>query len=134
MCVSSGLGKHLRSSPKSRKCLTLERAAEPRTPDAAHLPWRVMPGTAPLGPRKEDTGAEMIIHFYGPYSWVDDRGVDYIFTADIGQKAGLYLWTIKLAGGELIYYVGETGRSFSTRMLEHFRACFESCVMLHLYK
>jgi len=63
----------------------------------------------------------MIVHFYGPYSWVGDKGVDCIFTADLGQKAGLYLWTIKLAEGELIYYVGETGRSFRTRMLEHFR-------------
>ena len=63
----------------------------------------------------------MIVQFYGPYSWADDKGVDCIATADLGQKAGLYLWAITLAEGELIYYVGETGRSFRTRMLEHFK-------------
>lgn len=62
----------------------------------------------------------MKVHFYGPYSWVDHKDMACIFTAEQGQKAGLYLWTIKLAEGELIYYVGETGRSFRTRMLEHF--------------
>ena len=63
----------------------------------------------------------MVVHFHGPYSWVDDKGVDCIATTDLGQEAGLYLWTITLAEGELIYYVGQTGRSFRTRMLEHFK-------------
>jgi len=36
-------------------------------------------------------------------------------------SAGLYIWTIPLKGqeGELVYYVGETGRPFPPRMVEH---------------
>ncbi len=64
---------------------------------------------------------ELSLQFRGPFSWVDDGDVPCIFTADLGQRAGIYLWTIRYTDGELVYYVGETGRKFSVRMLEHFR-------------
>ncbi|MGB6476865.1 MAG: hypothetical protein WBF04_22660 [Candidatus Sulfotelmatobacter sp.] len=36
------------------------------------------------------------------------------------QKAGIYLWTVPLSDGHLIYYVGETGRSFEIRLRQHY--------------
>ncbi len=60
----------------------------------------------------------LIIKFFGPFSWTAENS---IFKASLGKKPGIYLWTIPYAkGGDLVYYVGETGRSFSTRMKEHF--------------
>lgn len=63
----------------------------------------------------------MIVEFVGPLSWSGGTGIPSIFEAEIGKRFGLYLWTVPLDAGELVYYVGETGRSFAQRMLEHFK-------------
>ena len=47
------------------------------------------------------------------------------------DEAGIYLWTIPLEGGHLVYYVGETGRSFCARLIEHYMA--HAAGMYHLY-
>lgn len=64
----------------------------------------------------------MIVEFVGPLSWLGGTGIPSIFEAEIGKRSGLYLWTVPLDAGELVYYVGETGRSFAQRMLEHLDA------------
>jgi hypothetical protein len=61
-----------------------------------------------------------LVEFAGPFSWVGGDEVPCIFETMEGKNQGVYLWTVQLEAGELIYYVGETGRSFSQRMLEHF--------------
>jgi hypothetical protein len=63
----------------------------------------------------------IIVEFVGPFSWVGGDGISSILKSDTGKKSGVYLWTVRLDEGELVYYVGETGRSFAQRMLEHFR-------------
>ncbi len=71
------------------------------------------------------------LSFSGPYSWLGAPDAASIFSADVGKLAGVYLWTVPLSEGHLIYYVGETGRSFRERLLEHYRehaSCF-----YHLY-
>ena len=62
-----------------------------------------------------------ILDFSWPYSWCGRTAVPCVFEAEISRKMGIYLWTVHMDGSELIYYVGETGRDFGTRMLEHFR-------------
>jgi hypothetical protein len=50
-----------------------------------------------------------------------------VFQSETGRLAGIYLWTIPLPEGHMIYYVGETGRSFRDRLFEHYRehaSCF----------
>ena len=61
------------------------------------------------------------LNFIGPYSWINNIGLSCIFTAEECKKSGIYLWTVKTSIGELVYYVGETGRNFSIRMYEHFQ-------------
>jgi hypothetical protein len=67
--------------------------------------------------------AEQIItvEFVGPFSWLHGNGVPSISETDAGRNKGVYLWTVQLDQGELVYYVGQTGREFAERMLEHFR-------------
>ena len=72
------------------------------------------------------------IEFFGPFSWTCRTDTESIFIADIAQKSGVYIWTIKHNDAELIYYVGETGRSFSIRMLEHFKEHMSGAY--HLYQ
>lgn len=61
------------------------------------------------------------VSFQGPYSWLAGE-LPSVFDADCADEAGLYLWTIRTdSAGELIYYVGETGRRFRSRMLEHLK-------------
>lgn len=63
----------------------------------------------------------IVLNFFGPFSWRGNAEAQCIFASDISQKRGVYLWTVSVGSIELIYYVGETGRSFGARMLEHFR-------------
>jgi len=63
----------------------------------------------------------IITEFVGPFSWIDGGGVACIREAKAGEQRGVYLWTVRIDEGELVYYVGQTGRSFSERMTEHFK-------------
>jgi hypothetical protein len=61
------------------------------------------------------------LDFQGPLSWVAERAENCIFRAEVAQQPGVYLWTADTPDGELIYYVGQTGESFSIRMKQHYR-------------
>ncbi|MGB8951719.1 MAG: hypothetical protein WCC06_03525 [Candidatus Aminicenantales bacterium] len=63
----------------------------------------------------------IILDFFGPFSWRGSAEAPSIFGATVARQSGIYMWTISVEGSELVYYVGETGRDFETRMLEHFR-------------
>ena len=63
----------------------------------------------------------LIVPFEGPFSWPGLPGAPCIFEAAVGKGSGIYLWTVPQDSYELIYYVGETGRSFATRMQEHYK-------------
>jgi hypothetical protein len=67
----------------------------------------------------------------GPYSWPGTRDAPSVFDMEVGRRAGIYLWTVPLEQGHLIYYVGETGRSFSARLHEHYTEHVAS--MYHVY-
>jgi hypothetical protein len=61
------------------------------------------------------------VPFEGPFSWPGLPGAPSIFESTVGQSSGVYLWTVPQDERELIYYVGETGRSFAERLQEHYR-------------
>lgn len=63
----------------------------------------------------------MVYHvkWYGPFEWY---GENSIFSHPLGEEGGIYLFTAPFEGKHLIYYVGETGRSFIQRFLEHTQA------------
>lgn len=65
--------------------------------------------------------APLLIDFTGPFSWPGTQLAPAISDVEVAKRCGVYLWTVYLSQGELVYYVGETGRSFRERMLEHFR-------------
>jgi len=59
----------------------------------------------------------LILTINGPYFWTKEPSI--YFSLEAG-KPGIYLWSILYDSKHLIYYVGETGRSFSERFSEHF--------------
>lgn len=61
------------------------------------------------------------MQFEGPFSWPGLPSAPSIFDADLGRASGVYLWTVPQQNDEMIYYVGKTGRSFATRMKEHYK-------------
>ena len=61
------------------------------------------------------------VEFVGPLSWTEGNGIPSILETEVGKESGVYLWTVHIEEGELVYYVGQTGRSFSQRMIEHFK-------------
>ena len=62
---------------------------------------------------------EVELRFSGPYSWLADP-LPSVLDAPASESPGLYLWSVPTtSAGELIYYVGETGRNFRSRFVEH---------------
>lgn len=76
-----------------------------------------------------DTPIEL--SFTRPYAWFCQRGVPGIEDAPEASGSGIYLWTVEASVGELVYYVGETGRSFVARIQEHLVQ--QLCGMYHIY-
>jgi hypothetical protein len=74
---------------------------------------------------------DVALHFAGPYSWPGAPDAPCVFEADMKNRVGIYLWTVPLRDGHLIYYVGETGRDFGTRLLEHYLQ--HAAGMYHIY-
>lgn len=60
------------------------------------------------------------LDFRGPFSWPGASSAPSVFECDYSESAGIYLWTVPIEDAYLVYYVGETGRSFSKRFAEHY--------------
>jgi hypothetical protein len=63
---------------------------------------------------------DIIVSFAGPFSWHGMPHAPCVYDANEARKIGIYLWTVPLPDGHLIYYVGETGRSFEIRLRQHY--------------
>lgn len=61
------------------------------------------------------------INFVGPFSWFGTSDRPCVYDSDEARGIGIYLWTVPLPDdNHLIYYVGETGRSFEIRLRQHY--------------
>lgn len=67
---------------------------------------------------------ELEIDIGGPYSFVGDSNIPSVFESPFKDSKGIYLWTVPYKGSELIYFLGETGRSFNRRLFEHLQCTF----------
>ncbi len=72
------------------------------------------------------------VDFEGPFGWFDDADVPALGQVSVGRRAGVYLWTVPIGNGELVYYVGQTGRSFCLRMTKHLSQQLSG--MYHIYE
>jgi hypothetical protein len=64
---------------------------------------------------------ELVIDIDGPYSFLRGSSNPSIFDSSKSDQVGLYIWTVPFKDSELVYYVGETGRSYRERMWEHLK-------------
>jgi hypothetical protein len=62
---------------------------------------------------------DIAVDFQGPFSAIDEANRRCLFNDEIAEATGVYLWTINVEGKERLWYVGQTRRSFGTRMGEH---------------
>lgn len=62
---------------------------------------------------------EINLNIKGPFSLFKNAKFDYFFNSPVIKDKGIYLWTVPYKDSELIYYIGETGRNFEIRMVEH---------------
>jgi hypothetical protein len=74
---------------------------------------------------------KVTLHFVGPFSWPGAPDAPSVFNVEARQERGIYLVTVPQRDGYLIYFVGETGRTFQLRLLEHYKE-HASC-MYHVY-
>jgi hypothetical protein len=75
--------------------------------------------------------AAVSLEFSGLFSWLSSDLATSIFEAAAARTAGIYLWTIEIQDGYLIYYVGETGAEFRQRLRQHL--CEQLAGMYHIY-
>ena len=73
---------------------------------------------------------KVTVPFTGPFSWPGAPDAPSVFDVEVRRECGIYLFTVPQNEGYLVYYVGETGRSFQVRLLEHYKE-HASC-MYHL--
>lgn len=64
--------------------------------------------------------AAISVRFNGPYSWTGDA-LPLVSDCAESRSAGVYIWAVPTTVGELVQYVGQTGRSFRARFAEHLR-------------
>jgi hypothetical protein len=74
---------------------------------------------------------KVTVSFTGPFSWPGAPDAPSVFDVEARRERGIYLWTIPQRDGYLVYYVGETGRSFQLRLLEHYKE--HAACMYHVY-
>ena len=72
------------------------------------------------------------ITFEGPFYWVSEPGKTSILESKSCRQSGVYFWSINYQEKELVYYIGQTGRRFSSRLAEHF--CQHASGGYHLYE
>jgi hypothetical protein len=75
--------------------------------------------------------SELTFEFQGPLSWIKSSANASIFYSEVSKLPGVYLWTVRTPIGELVYYVGETGVNFRTRMRQHYKEQLSG--MYHIY-
>jgi len=63
---------------------------------------------------------QLEIIWHGPYTLYGAES-NSVLTTPLSKRKGIYLWTVPIEDKYLTYYVGETGRSFATRFVEHTR-------------
>jgi hypothetical protein len=64
---------------------------------------------------------ERLVAFSGPFSWINQPQIPSLWEAPELSKPGIYIWTVELPEGHLIFYVGETGTSLRQRLGEHYK-------------
>jgi len=64
------------------------------------------------------------LQWCGPYRFCGNRD-ESVFLVSVGERRGIYLWAIPFENQYLTYYVGETGRSFAYRSIEHAKCYLE---------
>ena len=74
---------------------------------------------------------KVTVRFIGPFSWPGVPDAPSVFEVDARRERGIYFFTVPQRDGYLIYYVGETGRSFQLRLLEHYKE--HAACMYHVY-
>ncbi len=74
---------------------------------------------------------DVAVTFSGPFSWPGTPDAPSVFEAEQGKEPGIYLWTVPRGEGHLVYYVGETGRSFAVRLHEHYLE--HAAAMYHVF-
>ena len=74
---------------------------------------------------------EVEVPFTGPFSWPGASDAPSVFDVEVGREHGIYLWTVPQRDGHLVYYVGETGRSFQARLLDHYKE--HAACLYHVY-
>ncbi|MBW6475027.1 MAG: hypothetical protein K0B14_18010 [Anaerolineaceae bacterium] len=60
------------------------------------------------------------ITFKGPFYWVCEQGKTSILESPSCRQSGVYFCSVSYQEKDLVYYIGQTGRWFSSRLAEHF--------------
>ena len=54
----------------------------------------------------------------GPFAFTSAGG-ERILASPMAEQSGIYVWVARTANGQLLHYVGETGKSFASKGVTH---------------
>jgi len=77
---------------------------------AGHNPWS-------MDSQRDEY--DLTLEFDGPFQWCASPPSRSVSDAAEAGEYGVYVWTAMTCQGELALYVGQTTRSFASRMQEH---------------
>jgi hypothetical protein len=87
---------------------------------------RVESRARPLKEAEGATSNRLTLPFAGPFAWSVELDSPCVFEVDERHQSGIYLVTVPLPSGHLVYYVGETGTSFEKRLHAHYGNHFKA--------
>jgi len=67
---------------------------------------------------------KIILDFKGPFRW-HGSPEEVVFSQEVANYPGIYLWCVEQPSGYLVYYVGETAAAFKDRFKSHTRSFFQ---------
>jgi hypothetical protein len=74
---------------------------------------------------------EILVPLSGPFSWINQPQVPSLWEARELSKPGIYIWTVELPEGHLIFYVGDAKR-LDSRLQTHYRKL--TTAQYHVYE
>jgi hypothetical protein len=68
-----------------------------------------------------ESRCDVNLEFHGPFVWGRGDREQCIYDSPHADCPGVYLWTVPVAGGYVVHYVGQTSRSLGARLDDHRR-------------
>jgi hypothetical protein len=102
----------------------LPKLVEPRLGDVLNAMFGLPLGRGvQASPAADQAPLDVEVRFEGPLTVMPEGDPHCLFTHDLADDNGIYLWTFPVNGKYRPWYVGQTTAGFATRISQHIQGC-----------